>query len=289
MPALETLLSFVNTWECDENDHLNVQFYFSKFEEADRQFRLISGFNDSLAGARRVRHVRYHAELRAAVPVQVRSYVSFDGPHMLSVVHEMLDVSTGSIAATAVDGYTPNPNTAKQLRTRFQEFEDNISEKAAPRGLSSTPYTGKPTAEELLSSGAFITCRATVLPRHTGIDNRADDSFAVGCFSDAAAHAWERTPLNTMWLDENVCGRVAMEQKLSWVSPLKLGDSTYTLTSFLGIQEKTATLRNYMFEARTHRLVTVCDTVALFMNLETRNVVSLDDDAKEAISALQAK
>src|SRR5690606_16110861 len=63
MPAFETLFSSVNRWECDENDHLNVQFYFTRFEEADRQFRLLSGLSDALVGSRRVRHVRYHCEL----------------------------------------------------------------------------------------------------------------------------------------------------------------------------------------------------------------------------------
>jgi acyl-CoA thioester hydrolase len=63
MAAIETLFSFVNCWECDENDHLNVQFYLARFEEADRQFRLLSGLSDALAGARRARHLRYHEEL----------------------------------------------------------------------------------------------------------------------------------------------------------------------------------------------------------------------------------
>ena len=47
MSAVETLFSFVNRWECDENDHLNVQFYFSRFDEADRQFRLVTGLSDA--------------------------------------------------------------------------------------------------------------------------------------------------------------------------------------------------------------------------------------------------
>ena len=47
MAAIETLFSFVNCWECDENDHLNVQFYLGRFEEADRQFRLLSGLSDA--------------------------------------------------------------------------------------------------------------------------------------------------------------------------------------------------------------------------------------------------
>ena len=97
MTIAETLYSFVNRWECDENDHLNVQYYFSRFEEADRQFQLISGLNEALVGARRVRHVRYHKELRTGDLIVVRSAIAFDGPHMLTAVHEMYDVTTDTL------------------------------------------------------------------------------------------------------------------------------------------------------------------------------------------------
>ena len=79
----------VQRWECDENDHLNVQFYLARFEEADRQFRLLSGLSDALAGARRARHLRYHEELYSGDTLVMRSHVAFDGPYMLTVVHEL--------------------------------------------------------------------------------------------------------------------------------------------------------------------------------------------------------
>ncbi|MEP2436118.1 MAG: thioesterase family protein, partial [Roseibium sp.] len=104
MNAQDTLFSFVNRWECDENDHLNVQFYFSRFEEADRQFQLLSGLSDAVVGARRVRHVRYHKELRTGDLIAVKSFIAFDGPHMLTVVHELRNSGTGDLAATAIDG-----------------------------------------------------------------------------------------------------------------------------------------------------------------------------------------
>ena len=31
---VESHRSFVNTWECDDNAHMNVQFYFKRFDEA---------------------------------------------------------------------------------------------------------------------------------------------------------------------------------------------------------------------------------------------------------------
>ncbi|WP_068318096.1 acyl-CoA thioesterase [Polycladidibacter hongkongensis] len=286
MASLETLQSFVNTWECDENDHMNVQFYFSRFEEADRQFRLMSDFSEALVGARRVRHVRYHAELRAASPVTVNSYAAFDGPHMFCILHEMVEASTGQLAATAVDGYTPNPNAAKSLRQRFAGFEASVSEPAMPRSLPASPYSGKPTQDELLKNGAFITGRATVLPRHLDVSGRADDTFVLACISDASAHAWERTPMTTEWLDDNDFGRISVEQKLSWISPLTSGDMVAIVSTFTGVNGNSFNLRHHVFEQRTRRLAAVCDMVVMAMDLDKRTIVPLDKDITAAITAL---
>ena len=38
MAWLVTQRGFVNTWECDENEHLNVQFYFARFADAAAHF-----------------------------------------------------------------------------------------------------------------------------------------------------------------------------------------------------------------------------------------------------------
>ncbi|WP_417685088.1 acyl-CoA thioesterase [Roseibium sp.] len=274
-----TLYSFVNEWECDENDHLNVQFYFGRFEEADRQFQLLSGLSEAIVGARRVRHVRYHNELRAGDLLTVSSYAALDGPHMFTVVHEMRNATTGTLAATAIDGYTPPAAAAKEIRPRFKNVLSDMSEDAAPRGLPASPANAKLTIGNVLASGAEICFRGTVLPRHLGPDGRADDGFVLGAFTDAVPHVWQRTPMNHAFLTENGYGRVAVEMKLTWSSPLKTGDMFVIASAPVSVAGKTFTLRHHMFESRTQRLVAILDVVALVMDLTTRKAVALPEVA----------
>lgn len=281
-----TLFSFVNRWECDENDHLNVQFYFSRFEEADRQFRLLSGLGETLVGARRVRHVRYHKELRTGDLITIQSSVAFDGPHMLTVVHEMRNSSTGVLAATALDGYEPNVNSAKTLRQRFKDFQSPMIEKASPRGLSTGPAANRATVSGLLSNGADICFRGTVLPRDIATDGKADDRFALSCCTDAVAHVWERTPMTHAYLTENGFGRVAVEMKLTWASPLKNGDAVVVVTGFTGVNTRTFSMRHHLFESRTNRLAATLDVVALTMDLTARKAVPLPEEAHQSISKM---
>lgn len=286
MSTEETLYSFVNRWECDENDHLNVQFYFTRFEEADRQFQLITGLSEALVGARRVRHVRYHKELRTGDLITVRSSLAFDGPHMLTAVHEMYETTSGNLVATAIDGYEPNANSAKALRNRFKEYQCPMNEAAAPRGLSATPPNNRLTLDGVLSAGANICYRGTVLPRDIGVDGRADDGFALSCFTDGVAHVWQRTPMDYAFMTENGFGRVAMEMKLSWVSPLKSGDAVVVASGLTGCNSKTFTMRHHLFESRTKRLAAVCDVVALVMDLEARKAVELPESSTKEISRI---
>lgn len=281
-----TLFSFVNRWECDENDHLNVQFYFSRFEEADRQFRMICGLSDTLVGARRVRHVRYHSELLTGDLITVQSGIAFDGPHMLTVVHEIRESGSGALAATAIDGYEPNANSVKTLRQRFKDYQCSMIEDAAPKGIQAGMKRQKISLPNLLDNGAEICFRGTVLPRHIGIDGKADDQFVLSCCTDGVPHVWQRTPMTVAYLDENGFGRVAVEMKLCWHTPLKSGEPIVVATGFTGVQNTTFSMCHNMFEAHTNRLVATLDVIALTMDLDTRAAVPLPEDAHKAISKI---
>lgn len=284
MPAFETLFSSVNRWECDENDHLNVQFYFTRFEEADRQFRLLSGLSDALVGSRRVRHVRYHCEQRCGAMITGRSFIAFDGPHMLTVVHELREGDR--LAATAVDGYSPPESKIRELRRRFRDAENAMPETAAPRGLPATVPALKATPEALIRAGAAVVNRSTVLQRDLGPDGRADDGFALGRFTEAAPHIWARTPMAPDWLAERGLGRVAVEMKLAWAGPLKLGDPVVVISGLTGASNTIFSFRHHMFEARANRLAAVCDVVALAMDLDTRKAVPLEPEVRKAIASM---
>lgn len=287
MPVHDTLYSSVNAWECDENNHLNVQFYFGRFEESERQFRLITGFSESIVGVRRVRHVRYHREARCGTMLRVVAGVCFDGPHVLCVLHEMRDTIDGALVATAIDGYNPTLEAARTLRSRFKDSQCAMPEEAAPRGLTASPVQLRGTLDATLELGAKITHRTTVLPRQLGPDGRADDGFLLACCTEAAPFVWERTPLNQASLRARNAGRVAVEMKLSWAGPVKTGDSVIVASGLTGCQANTFSMRHHIFEARTGRPVAVCDAVVLPMCHEARKAVALSAEEREAILRLR--
>ncbi|MDJ0933458.1 thioesterase family protein [Breoghania sp.] len=285
MPTLDTLKSFVNTWECDENDHLNVQFYFAKFEESDRQFRFQTGFSEAQAGPRRVRHVRYHGELYAGALVSVTSHATFDGPHLLSVVHVMRDASTGRIAATALDGYAPSERALTDLRKRLQGAAEPMPEQAAACSFETSPAALDIKEADLIAAGAILVNRATVLPRDCGLDSNAEDRFLLACFTDGAPHLWEHAKLTRSWLDKNDYGRVALEMKLTRGLPARAGTTLHVISGLTSASQKTFTFRHHMFDGAAGRVIATLDVTAMIMDLETRNPVPLPEEARNEIAA----
>eukprot|EP00873_Tetraselmis_striata_P015000 jgi/Tetstr1/435264/TSEL_024183.t1 len=174
----------------------------------------------------------------------MRSHVAFDGPYMLTVVHELRRSADNVLAATATDGYAPADSVARDLRRRFQDVSAPMPDAALPRSLGT-----------------------------------AAETSAV----DRAPHVWNMTPMTDAWLTKHGFGRVAVEMKLAWTGPLKPGDPVVTYSGLTGAANSTFSFRHHLFEARTHRLAAVCDVVALTMDLKTRSAVSLDDEVRASI------
>ncbi|WP_430513068.1 hypothetical protein [Pannonibacter phragmitetus] len=131
----ETLFSYVNQSDCTERGVLSEHGCVQRLDEADRQFRLICALSESLVGARRVRHIRFHAPAPCGTLLVVSSLVCFDGPHILTIVHQMKNVVTGAVLATAIDGYTPPAGAARTFRSKFKDVVQAMPEEAAPRAL----------------------------------------------------------------------------------------------------------------------------------------------------------
>ncbi|MDX5365767.1 MAG: thioesterase, partial [Alphaproteobacteria bacterium] len=76
---LDTFRGTVNTWECDEVGHMNVQFYVARASDAAFYLRHALGLSPSHVKVERramvaiEEHIRFHRELRAGDIMNMRS------------------------------------------------------------------------------------------------------------------------------------------------------------------------------------------------------------------------
>jgi len=283
MPALKTQVSFVNAWECDENDHLNVQFYFGRFEEADQHFRAMTGLDAALV--RSARHVRYHAELQKGDLVEVESGFASDGNDGVAVVHALKNRSDGRVCATALDTFDAHTRELTATATRSDASTDLAAKVYGPRGLTG-PLPGATTAEALHDRGGFVTARNVIRPADAGADGLATERAHVGHVSDGASNVWETIGVTKALLDERGWGRVAVEMRLVLFDAYAPGDLVEQISGLLHATDRTIHFRHHQFEARSGRLVAIIDAIGLAMNLTTRKAVRFPDDVIAAAPRL---
>ncbi|MGY4748444.1 thioesterase [Pannonibacter sp. Q-1] len=284
----ETLFSYVSQSDCTEQGVLSEHGCVQRLDEADRQFRLICALSESLVGARRVRHIRFHTPAPCSTLLVVSSLVCFDGPHILTIVHQMKNAVTGEVLATAIDGYTPPAGTARTFRSKFKDVVQAMPEEAAPRALPPSPLANKATLESIVEGGGSVIYRGTVLPRHLGADNKADDGFVAQCIGEALPHVWQQTPLNLGWQQETGSQRRLFEMKLTWISPLKAGESFVIAVSLTGTQANMLGARFFVFESRASRLCAITDTAFGPVCRESGEPAGLPAGTQEALSRLRA-
>jgi acyl-CoA thioester hydrolase len=104
----DTLLTYRGTvypWHCDHVGHMNVMWYVGKFDEASWQlFNAIGLSVPYLRSAGRGmaavdQHISYLQELHAGAVVSVRTRLLEVKERSLRFEHEMVDETTGAVAA----------------------------------------------------------------------------------------------------------------------------------------------------------------------------------------------
>lgn len=278
MAPVESLRGYVNTWDCDENDHLNVQFYFRFFEDASVHFQSLCGVPASARRRPTVRHVRYHRELRSNDAIRIDSqFVADTGSSQPGVVHMMYATGSGTLAATCLEdcsGFGDN------LLAALARHESTMPESAAPRSLGPGPAS-------IAGDAAIgrVTLRSRVRAEDCRPDGVIEDWPFVGRNSDAAAHFWDLVGIDRPWLDRHGRGRVAVEMKLTRHGDLRNGDLIHVASRPMAVARSTVSFENRFVASDTAEVAATIQLTALTMNLTTRRAEPFPDETRAAIEA----
>jgi acyl-CoA thioester hydrolase len=264
--VLETHRSFVNTWECDENQHMNVQFYAKRFEEARRVFDLLATGKGAGAPVRD-RHIRFHAELHAGATTVTRSAVIAGGAFAGRVVHMLYHSETGVLSATALEPAGDGVGGAHAI-------EEDAARQALPRSVEAAPLTAFP-AEKLVDLGGLAANFSVALPSDCDPEGRLTERALVGRFSDSAPHAWKASGVDVNWLLARNLGRVAVEMKITRHADTRPGDVLALYSAPVACSGKTVTLHHELVRLETGEPVASGRVVALILDLTTRRPTEL--------------
>lgn len=278
--GIETHRGFTNSWECDENAHLNVQFYYRRFEEASRFFMLAQGATVGDSEAVRRRHVRYHRELHEGDGTVIHSKAFHQGDS-LRILHRMTNTRTGHLAASAMDTISRNSGLGSAAETFPDDpANDEMISPGLPRGLADETHLPVATAGMIEDGSAIITNRSILRAGDCSQDGRMHSSAIISRFTDGAKHVWDHAGITANWLTGNGYGRVAVEMNLTRHTD-PAGDDALVLVSWVPKAEgRTFVIRHQLESATTLQPVAGASVRCLVMDLETRRAVSLPSDVR---------
>lgn len=278
---IETGRRFVNTWECDENAHMNVQFYAAHFEEAEPHFWLAAGLA-GLAPRALARHLRFHRELHVSDACVVRTALTGAGDGHALLCHFM-ERDDGALAATCLTGLAAPLDAVRAAAPAAPVIA--LPEAARPRSVSPSPPHGAGSAA-MRAAGFVPTYRGLVQPRDCDSGGEMMAQLYVARFSDAAGHIWRHLGFGREWRRANGVGTVAVEVRLDIAEPLRAGDPVLLLSGLTGHAARTITFRHEIFDMRRDRVAAHGEVTALAMDLAARRAIAWPEADRARLGTL---
>jgi acyl-CoA thioester hydrolase len=278
----------VNTWECDENDHLNVRFFAHKINQALQAWAADRAGDPALTA--RVlasitgQHIRFLREARAATPLRIEC-------GQLARVGERLTV----VAVMRHNG-TDQPLAAFQTVIDLHGWpaawpDGPVAEApdyARPRGLD--PQLPPPPASlaAAQAAGFHIVGRGVIGSDECGPDGTLLPHVYIGRISDGMPNLWAflNSPADQAAREEGAMGGAALEYHLEIHEPLRQGDVYTHLSGVRALAAKTQTMAHVVINQRTGRCAASAAAVGVGMDLQTRKAVPIQPERRARLEKL---
>ncbi|MEG9861887.1 MAG: acyl-ACP thioesterase [Parvularculales bacterium] len=288
----ELVRNSVQTWECDQMGHLNVQFYLTRADEGLAILGHKVGLGPGtlreagLVLTAQEQHIRFHREQRPGAAYFLRGGIVSHRAEALSVYQEMVSTISGEVAATmAVEAVVAEVHT-RSVRV----MPDGVSGKVGgimvtvpdhgkPRGITMTPPVPTPQWTEALASGMRPIWRGAVEHYMCAPDGVMTGQYLVGCISAGISNLLFQTSGRNREGEENIGGAV-LEYRLLHHNRPQAGDIVGVCSGLKAVGGKTLTWIHWIFDLESETIATTAEAVAVTMDLRERRAVAMPDEMR---------
>lgn len=295
MPTAELIPTFttaVNTWQCDENDHLNVQFYTEFAHEASAHLMAALGLGPraqrdlGIGATPGSDHIRYLREFRVVDVVEVRSAPIEVGDRHLVLYHEVRNAANGSVASTICRRIDSDASWPAAFRQRAMDACVELPVAARPRSVGSlalpdltladAPRTGLIEVGRTVIKPLECDERSVFLPRHQ-----------FGRYSDGAPVLWNHLGFDRAAMQERGEGSIVVEMLQHYRRPLCAGDLAVVMSGLAEFSDKVLKFAHFIFEAETGTLAACAEAVGMKFDQKIRKIMTFSTDDRVRLAAHQ--
>ena len=294
----------VNTWESDENGHLNVKFYSAKVGEGLGVLADEIGLGrDRLAGlgARlsvEEQHIRFLRELHPGATLYGRGGVVEANDDRLRIYIELVNGFTDEPSATFSlsiclrdnsGAVLPVPGEALSFTSANRVVipkhgESRSIDLSQPSIVESNP----PSLADTDSMSLTEIMRGTIQPHDCDPNGIMRTENYIGRISDGIANIARAFRVIDSGKDRSVTryGGAVLEYWIRHHEPYRVGDIVVVRSGLKHIGDKANTLVHWMFNGATGQLMSSSEAVAITLDLEARRVVPIPEDRRAHLETL---
>ena len=295
-------------WECDEMGHMNVRFWVARCMDAIVQLGEDIGCGGAFSvGATATlvpvrQHIKFLREARAGAPLFARGGIVAMADTTLTFYCEIVHSFSGEIGATFttilshVDAKTarafPFP---KRVAAQAAALKIAIPHHGLPRSIDmdSEVATFEPSAD--LANGFVRVGLSGVLNDDVDVFNRLYTEGVIGRVSNAMPNLlsqWREEAIVEMSEIDGVprtAGAAVLEYRLDYLAWPQMGDLTAVFSGLLEVGEKTMKLRHVLVDPLTGSPWSICEAVAVTLDLAARKIIATPPRAKAALEAMRVR
>lgn len=296
---IELARSSVQTWECDQMGHMNVQFYVEKAADALAAFGTRIGLAPRALAEKGLvlepaeHHIRFLRELRAGTPYFVRGGGVEAAVMALTAYSELVLTASGDVAATfrtvahlrdvkngEIDGFGDGP------RAMAMHNKVEIPAHGAARGLTlDPPRDPAPTLADAQKLKLIPTFQGVVRASDCDLDGEMLPRFFMARVSDAIPNLLVQTSGRNRG-EERTTGGAALEYRFIYRKRPRAGDVLAIRSGLRAIGSKTYIWAHWLFDLETGDAVATSEAVAVAMDMTTRKAIPLPDEMRARLEPL---
>ena len=276
---IPTFSTAVNTWQCDENDHLNVQFYTEFGHEASPHLMASLGLGPRAQRASGLNlgvawdHVRYLREFREVDPVEVLSAPVEIGERHLLAYHEIRNSSDGTVAATVRRRIVCDRPWPDSFRVRAEAARVTLPDMARPRSVGKLALPDLALADAA-RTGLVDVGRTVITPAECDERGEFLPHHMFGRYSDGAPLLWNHLGFDRAAMQERQEGSVVVEMLNHYRRPLRAGDLVVVMSGLASFTDKVLTFTHFLFEAETGTLAACAEAIGMKFDQKIRKIMT---------------
>ena len=296
----------VNTWECDENGHMNVRFYVSRAMEGlvglAAELGLPHAFSPYANATLVVReqHIRFLREAHPRAPLHMRASVTRmdeTGARFLLALYHSVSGEPAATFQTTVAHVTPGDDHHPfpwplQAIEKAKALTTPVPAYAAARSVALTPFESQASlarADELglklISAGAFNAqdCDLFGRMRPEMFVSRVSDGIPglAAQTRDVILGSLQAPPANV--------GGAVLEYRLVQLEWPRAGDRFAIRSGLAGVDGRTQRMIHWMLDPATGKPWGTSEAVAVTLDLDARKIVPLSTAAQATLNARAIK